>query len=588
MIRLWELKSGAPVKILGHSPGGLNSLMFTPDGRNLAIRDDKGVAIWDVGSWRPKRFLEAPVCDLVCANAWIGCSDDGRSLAVRARGGIQLWDTAEWKPTGFISSREPESYGTFDAVTAMTGDGRLVATATESGGVELWSVPSRSRIAVLDSTVRTTSLAFSPDGRLLAAGHSDGHAELWNTDVAREIAIWTAHSSWVLGLTFSPNGAVLATGGADQLIRLWELPRMISGEMSTNPPVRLETLRGHGDQVWALSFTKDGQFLVSGSEDGTARFWHANSVLSQKEFTNWLGGFWLSHDGQTIEAVDSTGQLKVWNVVSGEPISSVRLPTQLEAITSQAISRDRRILVRATTEALSLWELPTVSSLGTLPVRHPTIRHLVFSANGLRLLTGNDKELAEVWDLASHRELDCFTGYAESGSISPDGKYVAIALRDLKKMRLRDVSAQRDAALLEGYRRDMDVSEFSPDGHLLATGGSDHLIRLWRVPSGELVRVLEGHATGIVDLAFAPDGRTLVSSANYDTIKLWQVATGQEMLSFREPSSTYFQFAFSGDGTTLAIRTISEDGSKSLKFWRTPSLEDIAADEARERAGALH
>jgi WD40 repeat protein len=137
-------------------------------------------------------------------------------------------------------------------------------------------------------------------------------------------------------------------------------------------------------------------------------------------------------------------------------------------------------------------------------------------------------------------------------------------------------------AVLKGWRRDLNALAFSPDGQLLVTAGTDNLVRFWRVPSGELAGVLEGHTTGVSGLAFAPDGKTLVSAANYDSIKFWHVATRQEMLSFRE-SSDFPVIIFSADSTTKAVGTGgAAKRTATLKFWRAPSWQEIAAEERRE------
>ena len=152
-------------------------------------------------------------------------------------------------------------------------------------------------------------------------------------------------------------------------------------------------------------------------------------------------------------------------------------------------------------------------------------------------------------------------------------------------VRLRDVSAGRDLAMLRGHRRSVDDLTFSPDSNLVATASADNTVRLWHVPSGELAGVLEGHITGIQALAFAPDGKTLVSAANYESIKFWHVATRQEMLSFPEFSRDPKPILFSADGTTMAVRigrsvlAPGEHARTSVKFWRAPSFAELEAAE---------
>jgi WD40 repeat protein len=78
------------------------------------------------------------------------------------------------------------------------------------------------------------------------------------------------------------------------------------------------TLRGHTDAVSSASFSPDGARIVTGSNDGTAKVWDAQSgaeVLTLKGHTNWVASASFSPDGARIVTASWDKTAKVWDSV---------------------------------------------------------------------------------------------------------------------------------------------------------------------------------------------------------------------------------------------------------------------------------
>ena len=62
---------------------------------------------------------------------------------------------------------------------------------------------------------------------------------------------------------------------------------------------------------------------------------------------------------------------------------------------------------------------------------------------------------------------------------------------------------------------------FGPDGTSIASGGSDHIIRLWDLKTGAERRKWIGHLGAVDCLAFAKDGSALLSGSHDQLVKVW-------------------------------------------------------------------
>lgn len=112
---------------------------------------------------------------------------------------------------------------------------------------------------------------------------------------------------------------------------------------------------------------------------------------------------------------------------------------------------------------------------------------------------------------------------------------------------------------------------FSPDGKVLASGGSDNRIRLWDPDTGKEVRTLEGHKGSVNCIALSADGRWLASGSQDNTLRLWEVSTGKERRQFQGHDAPIERMALSPDGKALASSCLGG----TLRLWDTDTGKQI-------------
>jgi WD40 repeat protein len=591
---------------IGHL-GGVDSVAFSPDGKTIASggRDYK-ILLWDVASGATVRVLTGHA-DQVTSLAW---SPDGTLLVSSSPDGtIRFWNpqTGAWLRT--LDS--PAASITFspDGKTLASGFGETVKLRDPQTGAEL------RELTVHPGSVQ--SLAFSPDGQRLAVGsafgggqHGSGELTLW--DVPTGVAQWSVtlreQSRAGASVAFSPDGQMIASGGGVEGtsgdLRIWDAR---TGALQ-------RSLAERAGAVLSLAFSSDGQTLVSGGfASDTVRLWDPHTGAALKTLSDprdppgQVIAVALSRDDRMVAAAYDGGEVKLWDAQTGvlrctlgwnETINSVALSPDGKLIATGAghktvlwdaqtgalkwlpggqtgyvnwveFSRDSKILATASDNgSVKLWDLKTRSELRTIEGQ-PGWNWVVLSPDGKLLARPTPGNELSFWDVKTGEPLRTLPGHNDNPGVafSPDGKTVATCSSPGEEARpaeiqLWDARTWQLLRALKGHTGLITGIAFSPDSTLLATGNPS-VVRLWDVETGELRRTLQPGT--VRSLAFSPDGKLLaMASPRWGTISLWHVATGLLLRTLTARNSMpIYSVSFSSDGQRL----VSGGDDHTVKIW---------------------
>jgi WD40 repeat protein len=169
-------------------------LAFAPNGKTLAVCGQRlgGGALARFGPLTIRELASGKIRSGPLSkdqrdrlNEFLGYDDssasvlftpDGRSLAVVTSKRILLWDPAE--------GREVRHFGGHDLWgerVAFSPDGKLLAAVEPNAGLCLWDVTTGTVLRnVTNGRCEVTSFAFSPDGKALATAFSDSTVIVWD------------------------------------------------------------------------------------------------------------------------------------------------------------------------------------------------------------------------------------------------------------------------------------------------------------------------------------------------------------------------------------------------------------------------
>jgi RNA polymerase sigma factor (sigma-70 family) len=548
IVHIFDIASGKELRrLVGHQPGkdrfvrGILGASFTPDGNTLLTWGiDETIRFWDTRSGKALRQIDG--------KGWIvrKLSPDGKFLAIQKTGAgqiLHLVDVATVKEV-----RQLTQSGDVSGV-AFSPDEKILAVACgavgKPGRITLWEPASGQKLGTLtDPKDAVFALAFSPDSKVLASAGYGKTIRLWDLATKKEIREALPLPNPVYELSFSRDGKTLISSGPETRVRLWDaailrerfptdapqwaitaIAYAQDGKtmaLSSNNQVWLwspstgkvlRTLQGQEGSVSALNYSLDGKSLITGSYDGTLRFWDSRTGKEQRRISigkGWVQEVALSPDGK---------MLAVWGeATSRKTIHLLNAVTGAKLRTIEASCDDPGVVAIS----LSLRFSPDSKTLYARNGNHTSIlRWVAATGEALPLIGKHDGGLSDI-------------------AVCCDGRSIVAATLDASLYLWETASGQRRLFSKDAGR--VDTVAFSPDGRWLAVanaGTSFHLrgneiipqgvetreqVRLIRVADGKVIRRFTGHLGGIGCLSFSPDGRTLASGGHDSTVLVWDVS----------------------------------------------------------------
>lgn len=302
----------------------------------------------------------------------------------------------------------------------------------------------------------------------------------------------------------------------------------------------------HQDVVNCVAFSPDGLLVASASRDGIARIWRHDPPEMVRALVHpaSVESVVFAPDGATLATGTADGRIYLWRVADGHLVVTRH---QGACVTAVAFSEEGTILAAAgQTPAICLWRLADMTLLQPAtqrlqqayyisPYSPATADDVTFFADD-RSGASPDGTSVYLWDVrdgAIHTKIQRGLYGISDIDVSPDGTLLVTAQNEMYP-RVWRVSDGADLGLFR-YVIDADVNidvdadisslsvSFSPDGTVLASGGTSGVLQLWRVSDRAPIQSFLGHTDDIWSIAFSPDG-ALLASGSYDrTMRVWTV-----------------------------------------------------------------
>lgn len=229
-------------------------------------------------------------------------------------GQLLVW---EWQSESYILKQQ----GHFDSMNSLvySPDGQRIITTADDGKIKVWDIESGFCIVTFtEHTSGVTACEFTKKGNVLFTSSLDGSIRAWDLIRYRNFRTFTAPTrlSWSC-MAVDPSGEVVAAGSLDSFdIHIWSVQ---TGQL-------LDQLAGHEGPVSSLAFSPNGNTLVSGSWDRTARIW---SIFDRTQTSEPLQlqadvlDIAIRPDSTQFAISTLDGQLTFWNMTEALQVSGL-------------------------------------------------------------------------------------------------------------------------------------------------------------------------------------------------------------------------------------------------------------------------
>ena len=263
-LRLWAA-DGKPVRALSlpallkaaAGPAGDQAVLTTavsPDGAVLAAGTPDGrVVLWDVASGTVRRTIKAHAHSVTA----VSYLTDGTLLSAGTDKVVRRWGADGTA----MSKTSPVEWSLIDL--AATGDGKVVVTGDDNGGVQVQDLTTGKVVRSLAGhTARVSAVDVTSDGKTAITSSDDGSVRIWDVAAGSTRRVVSDHSGKVYTVRFSPDGTRAASGGEDRKVRILDVAAGTTLHILDHPA-----------PIQTVAFLPDGTSLIVTCKDGTIRKW---------------------------------------------------------------------------------------------------------------------------------------------------------------------------------------------------------------------------------------------------------------------------------------------------------------------------
>jgi WD40 repeat protein len=354
-VKLWNVQTGAAEqRMLEGSDKPLKALAVSKNNVLVAAAgDDATVRVYTYADGKLIASIKAPGAvrglNFSPNNATLAAACEDKSVATWN----VVFNPGQPVPAEFGKPLTTYTHGAAAHEVVFAADSVTFYSASADKTIKQWKFASDAPVKNFGHPNLVDAVAFDKTSALLATGCHDGKVRIFDMAkgaVQKEINAHPgappAGPAAVYCVAWSPDGKQVVSGSLDHSLKLWDAA---SGNLVREFKAYKEKdfEKGHRDSIFAVAFSNDGKFIVSGSSDKTIKIWNVADGTVVRELVNpnlkppaaplpapshpgHVYGVRFTKDDKHLISVGGApagkGFLAVWNVEDGKLLTTEELP----------------------------------------------------------------------------------------------------------------------------------------------------------------------------------------------------------------------------------------------------------------------
>ncbi len=258
--------------------------------------------------------------------------------------------------------------------------------------------------------------------------------------------------------------------------------------------------------------------------------------------------------------------VKVWDT-AGRLVRELR--AHKEWVLALAVSPDESIVASAGMDGqIILWDPDTGTIRRAISTSGTDFNHarcLSFHPGGRKIACGMREGSVYEFDITTGECTFKARGaerLVHAVAYSPDGKFLAASGHEV--FHVWDTATQQLAKTIGKHEKaDINSLAWSAGGDLIATGGTDNLVKVWSWKKAGCVGLYRGHTMPVICVAFDHKSEHIVSGDSNGIAYVWDVKSGQKAATLEGHKISVRSADFSKDDSQIVTTSLDS----TMRVW---------------------